>query len=615
MSTTTSIGDPIADSDECQPELTGAEAVAAILEQHGVEIAFAYAGTSELALCHGIDRAAHLSLINGRGDKESVFMAAGASLLKPNKGTAIVHGARGLTNATGAIANARRNEIGFLVIVGLPSTGSARFLPPHAEQDLIASIGNFTDWSWAAPAVPCDPQARRRAADEFVTQLRAALASSALSPTRPSMFGIPQDVADARWIPRSALRAPWHRPSPAKAADIIVERAVDMICKASRPLFLVDDYALRHPDLPDALDQLSELAGAPVLQLRYRRGPMLFERLREEEVGNFLGWFNPFSAAHNDLIEDCDLFITIEDRNIYRRIAGNLPDCRKIAISSDASKVLKNEYLEAQDILLEGDVAEILRSMIGKLSNRDFPRKAWFSRPGSGAARATPEPAGQDVERMRTTIARTVARTLDGWQRSVLVDDSQMFGGLLAERYELLPPDLRVFGDHGGFVGGGLATATGLAASDPSLRVLCTLGDQGFTNSFQGLVSAVEDNVRIVILVCNNGGAVSLEKQAAASVPGWSARAGHRYLGNVSGFSYRRVAEALGVASWLVEIPSLDANALHRSTAKLRQALAGADAASGPALIELKLPADPDVWRGIWITQGFDERTKEKARE
>jgi hypothetical protein len=41
----------------------------------------------------------------------------------------------------------------------------------------------------------------------------------------------------------------------------------------------------------------------------------------------------------------------------------------------------------------------------------------------------------------------------------------------------------------------------------------------------------------------------------------------------------------------------------------LKNALAEAEASDGPALIELGLPSDPAMWRGIWLTQGFDEAT------
>lgn len=587
-----------------EENLTGAEAVAAILEQHGVEVVFAYPGTSELALCDSVDRAPGLRLVLTRGDKECAFMAAGASLPRPAHGVAIVHGARGLTNAAGGIAAARRNDVGTLVIAGLAGTGSARFLPPHAEPDLIDTMGNFVERSWEAPAVPDDADARLRAAREFVARFRSALALSSRTPTRPALFGIPQDVAEARWVPRSVLAEPWQPPEPDPIAESAVDEAVAALRAASRPLFFLDDHALRHPDLREVLAELTELLGAPVFQLRYRRGPILFERLRQEEVGAFLGWFNPFSTEHRDLLAACDLLVTVEDRNLYPRVVGNLPPCRKIAINDDGDKVRKNEYLGTDDTLIEGDVTPILRRLTAEL--QEHSRKPWFTEPDPSQARTTPEPASDVVEYLRTEIVGAIGRTLADWRDPVLVDDSQMFGGMISERYDLLPPGTRVFGDHSGFVGGGLATATGLAIGRPDHRVLCTLGDQGFINAFQGLVTAVQESAQIVFLVCNNGESVSLRKQATAAFDDGGERP-RRYLRNTCGLSYQRVAEAIGVRSWLVEVGGeLERAGVDGAARELGKALQEAGDTVGPALVELRLPSDPDLWRGIWVTKGFE---------
>src|SRR5258708_356043 len=95
-------------------ELTGAEATALVLRQEGVRTVFAYAGTSELALCDSIARTTGLRLVNGRGDSSSTFMAAGSSLLDPGGGRAGVHGARGLAHPTRAVGGRRRTQIGMI---------------------------------------------------------------------------------------------------------------------------------------------------------------------------------------------------------------------------------------------------------------------------------------------------------------------------------------------------------------------------------------------------------------------------------------------------------------------------------------------------------------------
>ena len=587
------------------PLLTGAEAVAALLADGGVRSVFVYAGTSELAICDALHRTEGVQLSNGRGDKESAFMAAGASLTHPGRGAAVLHGARGLTNAAGAVADARRNEVGALFLVGLPSSGSVRFLPPHGEHGLIEGIGTFADWSWQAPPVPQDPDERRAAAERFVERLKASLAFITTPPHRPALFGVPQDVAESRWIPLDALLT---SPPATPATDLgqpALEALLSELRHARRPLFLLDDYALHHSGMRPALDRLSAATGAAVFQVRYRRGPMLFERLRGDEVTNFAGWLNPFSAAHRTLLAECDLLVTVEDRHIYERVVGPLPDCRKAAVNTDPAKVLKNEYLHDDEPLVVGEPTLILTELADRLSGLAEPAPApWFPAEAHAEHMVSPEQAADAVEDGRRAVARALAATLASWERPALVDDSQMFGGLLSEHYDDFPQGLRVFGDHGAFVGGGLAYATGLAQGDRDARVMCTLGDQAFTNSFQGLVAAVQDQAQVLFVVCNNGESVSLKKQAAASY-GASDRS---YLANVGHLAYHQVTEALGVPAHQVVVPvGGSPAAVEAAVSHLATALEKSAAEQGPSLVEIVLPSDPDVWKGIWITQGFEE--------
>ena len=598
-------GDTVAEILSWEQSLTGAEAISVLLADADVKYVFVYAGTSELALCDAVERMPGVHLVNGRGDKESAFLAAGASLLRPNRGAAILHGARGLTNAAGGVADARRNEAGTVFLVGLPSSSSERFLPPHGEADLFGGMASFADWAWQAPAVPNNPARRRQASQRFVTHLRDALVATAEPPCRPALFGVPQDVAEQRWIPVNEIA----RPSAERSATNFEQPAMDVALRAlrasRRPVFLVDDYALRYAGLRESLDAISQAVGGAVLQLRYRRGPMLFERLRQDEVCNFAGWLNQFSAVHNELLASADLLVTVEDRNVYERVVGSLPECPKIAVNTDPEKVLKNEYLGEEDALIVGNPPEVLAELHARLATTE-PAPPWFSSTDmiDGAA-VTPEPPSAEVEHGRQSIARALAGVLAGWERPVLVDDSQMFGGLLSESYDDFPRGLRVFGGHGGFVGCGLPYATGLAIAEADVRVMCTLGDQAFTNSFQALVAAIQTQARILFVVCNNGESVSLKKQAAASF-GPAERA---YLANVEGLNYHELVASLGIPSFCVPVPvGGPTQVVDDALLTLQMTLEKAAAVEGPSMVELVVPSDPEVWRGIWLTQGFEQQ-------
>lgn len=581
-------------------EMSGAEAIAEVLAAHDVSYAFAYPGTSELALCDAIESNSSLSLINGRGDTEAAFMAAGASLLTPNAGVAVLHGARGLTNAAGALGDARRNEIGTVFLVGLPSTRSAAFLPPHGEPALIDTMAHLAGWAWQAPPVPTEPVARAAAASQLIGKIEEGLLAAARKPHAPALIGIPQDVAEQHWVPRASELAPSLQ--RAQPVPLNVAIAIDALRAAHRPLFIVDDYALRYEGMRTSLDELSYRTGAPVLQVRYRRGPMLFERLHPTEVRNFIGWLNPSWSSHQDLLRQCDLLVTVEDRNMYPRVVGEFPACRKLAISSDPQKTRKNGYLSSSDVLVEGDPVEVLGAVAAAFSHRRAAR--WYPAPGGVERDQCTSKPPPGLSAHRAALCHAMAGILARWERGVLVDDSQMFGGLLSEHYDELPIGLRVFGDHGGFVGAGIAQATGLALSNPEVRVMCTLGDEGFTNGFKGLVSAVQEGARVLLVVCNNGGSVSLLKQAAADL----GTAERRYLANAGRLRYQALAAAIGVQAERVEVPLLSPpQEFEAAMARVSEALANAEAVEGgPSMVELVLPSEQEAWQGIWQVRGFE---------
>lgn len=574
------------------PALTGAETIALLLAEAGARTVFAYPGASELSICDAVDALPGVDLVNGRGDRECAFFAAGACLLTPVKAAAILHAARGLTNAGGAVADLRRNEIGTVCVVGLPATDSARFLPPHAEDWLIDLMGGFARWSWQARAVPEPGGKRERAAYVFVSRLREAITTAKMPPHGPVLFGVPQDVADTRWIPLRALASDV---TPGTPDDVDVESALALVDAARMPVLLVDDYALRADGIRAALDAFAGRTGAVVFQLRYRSGPMLFERLRASEVANFAGWFDRHSSAHRKIMAAADLLLTVEDRNIYRRVVGELPSCRKIAVTSDPDKAEKNEYLADGDVVVAGDPARTLARLAAALADR--PRRPIWADTHTAPAAAVDRAAAGWRE-----VVRALGETLRGWPRPVLVDDSQLFGGVVAEHYDELPVGLRIFGGHGGFVGAGLPYAVGLAVAEPAVRVMCLLSNHGFLNAVQALVSAVALRAPVLIVVCNNGGAGSAADHGGTEA-GPAARG---YLGREPAVDACGLAAALGLWACRVEVPVGCASA-GAAVSALGRSLARADDAQGPALVELVVPADPAVWPG----GGFDRATPE----
>lgn len=594
-------------------QLTGADVVALVSRCHGIDVAFAYGGTSELVLCDRLSRVGNLNLVNSRGDKEAAFFAAGASLLRPWRALAVIHGARGLTNACGAIADARRSELATVCMVGLPSTGSAPFLPPHGEDGLLGAISHFTKGWWQAPPVSDDPAERRSQAITFVQSLQSAFADASTHPHGPRLFGIPQDVAEAPWLELEAVAETLDiAPSPPRREPDpdAVAAAATLIRGAASPVVMIDDYALRYPAIRPLLASLADIADAPVLQLRYTRGPMMHERLSSHDVPRFLGWYDAGRPEHVAAMEGADLLITVEDRNMYPRVVGPLPPCRKLALTADLSKVEKNKYLTADDLAVEGDVDLVLSEILGQLGSPHVPGGAPVYGDESSSERAVAIDLGmvdgEDIARtVRRRIGQAIGEALDLHRTPVLVDDSSMFGGLMSDEYDSLPTRTRVLGAHGGFIGSSLPLAAGLAFGDPEASVLCFTGDQGFTNSCQALVAAGECGVGPVCVVANNGEAVSLLKQGTAQDPTLFDYQGYPHLRNGGAFSYTGVAKNMGVDCTTIDLSDLSSpEKVDGELRRFKHQLVTGLRDTAPRMIELRLPGLSDFWSGIWEVGG-----------
>jgi acetolactate synthase-1/2/3 large subunit len=584
--------------------LTGAETVALVMARRRVALATAYPGTSELALCDAIARGGRTRILNGRGDAESVFVAAGANIYHSGHAIAIVHGARGLTNAAGALADVRRNEIGLLCLVGMASTRSRRYLPPHSEPELIAAMRPFVkdgidmEERFSGAALPWAPGVARStaAAENFVRIVEEASVLSAEAPSGPVILGLPQDALENAWIPLNASL--YGGPSLACAALLSpdVGDAARMIAASTRPLVLVDDLAFRMRETKRLVFCLAERLHAPVIQVPHRRGPMLFEQAHAADSQLYVGPYRADDSEHGRLLAQADILLTIEDRNASPRVIGRLPSCRKVAITSNPMMTRKNGYLCDSDVVLANDAAKTLEALLANLRQDNAVLRPVTCPP----ARELPRHAGF----LRRELAATLGAVMGADPAPVLVDDSQMFGGLLAESYGSLPHGIRVFGDLGGFVGAGLGYAVGVALSDRG-RVWCTVGDQGFLNGFQALASAAEQETSLSVVLCNNGGSVSLAKQINSQLPGAFDDGHEGFLANHPAIDCVALAAALGIRSARVDLR--DDGDVDSCRERVFAAAANLAVDPGPSLLELLVSDHVDAWRGIWATRGLDE--------
>jgi acetolactate synthase-1/2/3 large subunit len=260
----------------------------------------------------------------------------------------------------------------------------------------------------------------------------------------------------------------------------------------------------------------------------------------------------------------------------------------------------KNGTLGVDDLVLEGDCEALIIAITQSL-DRLGPG---VHRLDIGARRARVAAVHKRGVRTRLgeSIAASLGRVLAFQRAPIVVDDSQIFGGLIAASYAALPDHVRIVGDHSGSIGSGIGYATGVAAANPSSEVWCFLGDQGFLNGSQALACIGELQLGVKIVVCNNGGSVSLRTQIAAQDSQAFDAGRGPFLGNGPNVSVVDIAKGFGVSASSVSMTTEPADVV-----TLDSALTVAASSHRPYLLEIITPSDLAHWHGAWATKGLDE--------
>ena len=114
----------------------------------------------------------------------------------------------------------------------------------------------------------------------------------------------------------------------------------------------------------------------------------------------------------------------------------------------------ENKYLKENDLLLTGNIADILSLITNALGARETSKEKLL-----GYCKELRQKLQSMLNLIGNMIlcvkdSRIISRCLQKITNPILIDDSQMFGGLLFEGYDKFPENLRVFGDHFALIGG-----------------------------------------------------------------------------------------------------------------------------------------------------------------
>ncbi|MNX13716.1 Acetolactate synthase isozyme 1 large subunit [compost metagenome] len=531
------------------PRITVGHAIAAFLEQCGVNAAFGVISIHNMPILDALGERGKIRFVPARGEAGATNMADAYARTTGGLGVCLTSTGTAAGNAAGALVEAWTAGTPLLHLTGQIETP---FLDRgmsyiHEAPDQLSMLKAISKAAF-----------RVRSADTALSVIRQAVQVAMSAPRGPVSVEIPIDIQSAL-IPAPQDLHPLPVTPVTPNADAL-DRLADDLALARRPMLWLGGGAR---GAVAAVKRLRDM-GFGVVTSTQGRGV-----LPEDDAGS-LGAFN-LQAPIEAFYQTCDAMLVVGSRlrgNETLQYRLNLPH-RLYRIDADPAA---DGRCYANTQFVHGDAALALEGLADRLEGRMRVQDGFLSdlqTARSQASAALREGLGAYGE-LVDSLQRHLGRDFN-WVRDVTVSNSTW-----GNRY------LRVFdplaGVHalGGGIGQGLAmgigAAVGAAATGSGKKTFCLSGDGGFILNLGELATAVQERADVVFVLMNDRG-YGVIKNIQDSQYG-----GRRHYVDLHTPDYAALAASLALRHVRVSrVADMDA------------ALATAARESGPCLIEVDM--------------------------
>ncbi len=467
----------------------GAEALLLSLLAEGTDTIFGYPGGQVIPVYdHLYDYRDRIHHILTRHEQGAVHAAQGYARATGRVGVCLATSGPGATNLVTGIADAMLDSTPLVCITGqVPSTllGSDAF----QEADTISMTMPISKWNFQVTQASEIPHAIAKA---FYIARSGRPGPVVIDFTKDAQVG----EVDFEYEPCLYLRS--YHPKPDLDPEAI-DRAIDMINAAERPLLLVGQ-GVKLAGAESALLELAEAAGIPMGETLM--GISAVPNDHPLFIGN-LGMHGNLAA--NEMTQQSDLIIAVGMR-FSDRVTGDVstyaPNAQIIQIDIDAAELGKNVPVA---LPIHADAREVLEALKPGILRRDHSQ--WMElarRKQAEEQREVIDPA-LDPTLEHITMCRAIHALAEAEKgEAVIVTDvgqNQMFSA----RYSRFKKT-RSFITSGGLgtMGFGLPAAMGAKLGVPDRDVVAVLGDGGFQMCIQELGTIMQNKIGLKIIVLNN---------------------------------------------------------------------------------------------------------------
>jgi acetolactate synthase-1/2/3 large subunit len=546
------------------PEIRGTDLVVEYLIREKVKHLFGYAGHGAVGLLDGVyDRSDELKVIFPRIESGAGYMADAYYRASGKVAPVYTSTGPGPMLLTVAMANAFYDSSAFVAMTGQVATsqldsGALQEEYRHHQADFPSMAKVISKRSFAAHSV-----------DDLAKFLPKAFKIAGSGRPGPVHIDVPYDL----WVTKADVDVPdpeerssmlnWRTPGSPEA----VERALDLLLKARRPLILAGGGVLCS-DASEQLQAFAEYVNVPVYSTFMGKGALSARHPLHLGIAGCWGEYPATEAARNaDVILAFGArFSDIHCSSWVPGYTYNIPPTKLLHVDIDPQEIGRNYPTE---IGIVGDAREVLIQLRGMAEKRGPKRERspWHDQIEGYKSEWTnfieQEKASSEVPiDPRRVIKELRAACSDD---TLMITDTGNHQTWVEQYWDAYEP--RSVFTPGGFAGMGFGTygVLGLKLARPERPAVCVTSDGSFMMFPGAVATATEYGIPAVWVILNNYTIGVIRDLQRFYMDG--REIGTSFIKQSTGEfwnpDFAKMAEAMGAGGIVVEQPGDLADAFH----------------------------------------------------
>ncbi|MGI6765974.1 MAG: biosynthetic-type acetolactate synthase large subunit [Lentihominibacter sp.] len=466
-------------------KMTGNAFFVKALREEGVEKLFAYPGATIIDIFDEVYKQTEVDLILPRHEQGLIHAAEGYARSTGKPGVCLATSGPGATNLITGIADANLDSVPLVCFTGQVATGIIGN-DSFQEVDIVGITRNITKWSIMV-----------RDRKDLNRVIKEAFYIATTGRPGPVLVDLPKDVMaeSGSDVYPEKVNIRGYKPNT-KVHDGQIVKAINMIYKAKRPLFLLGG-GVKIAGAVSEMTSLMEETDIPAVTTIMGKGSV---------PTNSSLWFGNVGMhgcyAANNAVNNTDLLISIGTR-FNDRITGKLgtfaPEAKIIHIDIDTAAISKNVTV---DVPVVGDAREAIKKLLHQAREKGTCGNALWIKQLNAWRDEYPLFMEEKEKLCPKHIIDAINELYDEPIVTTDVGQHQMW---TAQFFEIYGKRQLITSGGLGTMGYGLPAAVGAAIGNPGRDVIAVAGDGGFQMTSQELGTAVVQELPITICIMNNG--------------------------------------------------------------------------------------------------------------